>query len=502
MSTKIVYFLLLAMLSTIFGYVLPNSDLDSYENNIVNISITDSIYKSLQNSKNISDISRFILNNPDHDSIKKMINIRRGLFNSLENVILSEINIDSILEVNPCYIPIYKNIDRTGRNVFKFSDLYSDSLSVDNPYRNRFLVADLNTVDKNQISRGVREIFPNIYNGWEFEKLFNFFKKHKINKNDLNLFSDIQIDSILNISSDYKSLIFDFQLYKNYLEKIKFYEKEPINKLLSINRGKKVVTGQNICLCEINNDTINFVGKFVTSARGKTRVEIIDSIEDNPIQWQYSKSMPIGKYKKYYAPLYHIANRHWDTQRKYEIFDFKRDSIMGGGLSKVVYFDGKSQLPNFLTMEPDKNYPRAVRRNGIHESSLSIVSKCMLGSPQSLGCLRMSDYSSKFLRWWTPRGAKLFVYYDEDRYHDEISGNTVKELPFRNIREGNVFRRWVNVNHKDYAKKLDLDVDGACDNCYIYQAWVKFKDEFLSSDSGKKFINRVIVSNDLNENHL
>jgi hypothetical protein len=114
----------------------------------------------------------------------------------------------------------------------------------------------------------------------------------------------------------------------------------------------------------------------------------------------------------------------------------------------------------------------------------------------------MSDYSSKFLRWWTPRGAKLFVYYDEDRYHDEISGNTVKELPFRNIREGNVFRRWVNVNHKDYAKKLDLDVDGACDNCYIYQAWVKFKDEFLSSDSGKKFINRVVVSNDLNENHL
>jgi len=30
----------------------------------------------------------------------------------------------------------------------------------------------------------------------------------------------------------------------------------------------------------------------------------------------------------------------------------------------------------------------------------------------------------------------------------------------------------------------------------------QFKDEFLSSDSGKKFINRVIVSNDLNENHL
>ena len=41
MSTKVVYFILLAMLSTIFGYVLPNSDKDSYENNIVNKSITD-----------------------------------------------------------------------------------------------------------------------------------------------------------------------------------------------------------------------------------------------------------------------------------------------------------------------------------------------------------------------------------------------------------------------------------------------------------------------------
>ena len=184
--------------------------------------------------------------------------------------------------------------------------------------------------------------------------------------------------------------------------------------------------------------------------------------------------MPVGKYKKYYAPLYHITNRHWETQRKYNKSDKLRDSVLGGGLKRIVFFDGKAQLPNFLTMEPDKLYPKAVRRNGIHESSLSIVSKCMLGSPQSLGCLRMSDYTSKYLRWWTPRGAKLFVYYDEDKYIDKEVGEIKSQMPFKNEKEGNIFRRWVNKNYPDYASKLDLDEDGACDNCYIYMAWEKY----------------------------
>ena len=38
-----------------------------------------------------------------------------------------------------------------------------------------------------------------------------------------------------------------------------------------------------------------------------------------------------------------------------------------------------------------------MKMNGIHEGSLSNMSRCMLGTPQSLGCLRMTDYGSKFI---------------------------------------------------------------------------------------------------------
>jgi hypothetical protein len=175
---------------------------------------------------------------------------------------------------------------------------------------------------------------------------------------------------------------------------------------------------------------------------------------------------------------------------------------MGGGNKRVTFFDGKSQLPNFMLMRPDPMYPRAMRQNGIHESSLSIVSKCMLGTPQSLGCLRMSDYTSKFLRWWTPQSAKLFVYIDESRCTNSVIDNIYKEMPFKNIKEGNVFRRWIHKNHLKYAKKLDLDTKGSCNNCYMYQAWSNFKNEFLSSDEGRIFTDRISLQSHNIENHL
>ena len=159
-------------------------------------------------------------------------------------------------------------------------------------------------------------------------------------------------------------------------------------------------------------------------------------------------------------------------------------------------------MPNFLLMLPDPAYPRAMKQNGIHESSLSIVSKCMLGTPQSLGCLRMSDYTSKFLRWWTPQNAKLFVYIDDNRYVNEVIDDIYNEMPFKTEKEGNIFRRWVNKYHPNFADKLGLDKTGACANCYIYQAWNEFKSEFLISEEGRSFSESFDPSISTNENHL
>ena len=73
---------------------------------------------------------------------------------------------------------------------------------------------------------------------------------------------------------------------------------------------------------------------------------------------------------------------------------------------------------------------------------------------------------------------------------------------FRTVKEGNIFRRWVNKNHTSFANKLGLDEKGVCNNCYIYQAWYELKDDFLSSKEGRVFTNRIDSLILSPENHL
>ena len=448
----------------------------------------------------INEVSDFLSSYPEGVLKSQLRKHRRKLFLNTSNVRSSNLDIDSLLAINPCYTPIYKDIDRTkSKRKFELLDLINDFLPSNNPYKNRFLVADLNTVDLDNNSLGANEIFPDVENSWEFILLFDYLKQNGILKSNFSSYEKSHLDSLVQNKNDLKVSL---KLYRNFLKKVSIYKTKPIKKYRSINNGKQFVTGQKVCLCEAQNDSIYFVGQFVTSGRGKSRTEILDSIEDNPPEYKYFEALPTGKDKNYYAPLYRITSKNWETQRKYGKVDKFRDSLMGGGNKRVTFFDGKSQLPNFMLMRPDPMYPRAMRQNGIHESSLSIVSKCMLGTPQSLGCLRMSDYTSKFLRWWTPQSAKLFVYIDESRCTNSVIDNIYKEMPFKNIKEGNVFRRWIHKNHLKYAKKLDLDTKGSCNNCYMYQAWSNFKNEFLSSDEGRIFADRISLQSQNIENHL
>ena len=55
---------------------------------------------------------------------------------------------------------------------------------------------------------------------------------------------------------------------------------------------------------------------------------------------------------------------------------------------------------------------------------------------------------------------------------------------------------------KPVAEKLDLDTKGSCNNCYMYQAWSNFKNEFLSSDEGRIFTDRISLQSHNIENHL
>lgn len=500
-GAKIVIFLIL-----IYSFSFYNFDDKSSSKTLIsneqslNLNVVDSLAKIMLYCDDINELTDFINLHPENKFKDNLKRHRRKLFSRVENVLFAKLNIDSILNINPCYTPLYKNIDRTKvSKKYKFSDLINENLPIENPYRNRYLLADLNTVNSNNESLGVNEIFPKPESSIEFKFLHKFFNDKGFNLDDIINNPSSNIDSILGNNINLRR---SYTLYENFLNNVQKYKTTPIRKKRSIHAGKQYVTGQKICMCELEGDSINFIGQFVTSGRGKTRSQIPDTVETNPKKYNYYEALPIGKDANYYAPLYRITSKNWETQRKYGKIDRLRDSMLGGGNRRITFFDGKVQLPNFLLMLPDPLYKRAMRQNGIHESSISVVSKCMLGTPQSLGCLRMSDYTSKFLRWWTPQNAKLFVFIDENRYSNKIINDIYDEIPFRTVKEGNIFRRWVNKNHTSFANKLGLDEKGVCNNCYIYQAWYELKDDFLSSKEGRVFTNRIDSLILSPENHL
>ena len=92
---------------------------------------------------------------------------------------------------------------------------------------------------------------------------------------------------------------------------------------------------------------------------------------------------------------------------------------MGGG-SSIIWQYVKDQfhceLSDFLGFVPFPGNNFACRGNGIHELTEAPYRGNLMGTPSSLGCLRLFNYQSKFVRWWTPMYSKLYIYLDEDRY--------------------------------------------------------------------------------------
>ena len=130
-------------------------------------------------------------------------------------------------------------------------------------------------------------------------------------------------------------------------------------------------------------------------------------------------------------------------------------------------------------MEPTKDYQRAMRLNGIHEVALRELSRGMLGTANSIGCIRLSDFGSKFARWWVPQAARFFVLYTKDRYHKELSLESIEgQLPFKNEKEGNLFREWLHQNKPLKAEQLDIDFEGSYDNGFILDAYNLYGAEY------------------------
>jgi hypothetical protein len=63
-------------------------------------------------------------------------------------------------------------------------------------------------------------------------------------------------------------------------------------------------------------------------------------------------------------------------------------------------------------------------------------------------------------------------------------------LPFKNKTEGNVFRAWVNDNHKGWAKANDLSRSGKYNNPYITKAWKRWGQDYQMAMAQRAFMER------------
>lgn len=377
--------------------------------------------------------------------------------------------------INPCYLPLladstlWQPATRIG---FFYIDLFNDSLPANHPYKNRYLVGDFNSLDRLGNNRMIKEKYPKL----NLLKEFDSIPKELVLRMDTVRFGTVAYDSLL---IDIKTKVPEYSdVLINFLEKVWNYKMLAINREYSIYGNSLFAAGQAIVMCEACEDTLIMVAKFATSAKRLTYAERTDT--SGYTSEYIIQHLPIGRSRYYYAGLNVITSKNWEWRRSYDNLDYKRDTETGGGNSHIVKYRDKVELPNFLSFQPATDYPDAMTNNGIHEVALADVARGMLGTPNSLGCLRVSAFGAKFLRWWVPQNCKLFIAYSELTYFSQITSDYKIEdyLPFKTEKEGNDFRIWINTYHPISAKMLQIDEDGNYRNGYIIDGYFHFKDEY------------------------
>ena len=396
---------------------------------------------------------------------------------------LTQEQIKAYAKVNSCYLPLLNDStlypDRK-RSFYSWNELYNDSLKKENPYRNRYIVGDFMVLDEQLQNRGIEEKNPDLLQLIDFKKYDEKFvtlmdEAIDSKPNQLVLFDYIR----KNHPSDSSELI-------NFFLKVWQYKTPGINNKFSVINNKAYAVGQKVCLCEAEEDTLRLVSQFAISSKRLMPSERRDE-NGKLLSTTYVQNLPLGKGRNYYGAQYLITSKNWETARKYENLDKFHDEKLGGGNNRVTFFKSGAQLPNFLLMTPGKEYPKSMRQNGIHEVALAGLSRGMLGAPNSIGCIRATDFGSKFIRWWVPQNAKFFILYAENRYFAELPMQSLdKYLPFKNEVEGNAFRKWLVDTKPLKAAQLNIDKEGKHDNGHILEAYNLYGKDYEAYKSSKK----------------
>lgn len=306
------------------------------------------------------------------------------------------------LDVNAsCRIPFEKLKDPKTGEPFPLSAAFNEGANVSGTMRQRYIVADLNSADENGNCRGVEEYFTPLDELSEFPRLRAIAIARKT---DVASLAKESLDSLLvsegpllvseDSPSDAPGLALELEDLRNYLEQVHRYKTDPVSKPPVVNG---YCVGQTLSYCEIVNGQPKLIYRFVTSS---------------------SRSLP--PLNQYYAPINFINTRHWSSDRRYSPADARRDARMGGGDAIPIPFANGGnpiEMPNFMNFLPMPGYTGETL-NGIHQIAGGLDSGGTFGAPVSLGCIRLNKYQAKLSRWWTPRQAKYFVYFEPNQYRN------------------------------------------------------------------------------------
>ena len=306
------------------------------------------------------------------------------------------------LDVNAsCRIPFEKLKDPKTGEPFPLSAVFNESAKLTANLRQRYIVADLNSADENGNCRGVEEYFSPVDELSEFPRLRAIATARKT---DVASLATESLDSLLaaegpllvseDSPSDAPGLALELEDLRNYLEQVHRYKTDPVSKPPVVNG---YCVGQTLSYCEIVDGKPQLVYRFVTSS---------------------SRSPP--PLNRYYAPINFINTRHWSSDRRYSPADARRDARMGGGDAIPIPFANGGnpiEMPNFMNFLPMPGYTGETL-NGIHEIAGGLDSGGTFGAPVSLGCIRLNKFQAKLSRWWAPRLAKYFVYFEPNQYRN------------------------------------------------------------------------------------
>jgi protein TonB len=304
------------------------------------------------------------------------------------------------LGANPCELPFSEMVDPRAKYVrvagdpaagsrvshFRLGDAQNTvpGISPEDDrrynYRSRYLVADLDTRDARGECKGLEESYPHIDPA----------------QPDYETFPELR----------------DPETLENFIRNVQgiapgrgYFAAPTAKKPVVRMGGAPYCIGQTVSLCEIRQ------GHPIEIARLGTSGLLSNA----------------GPDRHFYVPMNTIVVKSWMENRKYTSSDARRDAALGGisqGLRSGVLLsryqpeDIAWVMPNFMQWLPVAGFAHDNTVKGLHELSRGETRINNLGSPVSHGCLRLTRYGAVLARWWTPRGAKLFIHYTTAGYRE------------------------------------------------------------------------------------